>query len=172
MTLVLLGFVALMGVDGVNAFLYDLHLPHLYAPNLILRLGTGLLTGLAFAGFMVPAFNSTMWQTGLELCPLTSTRDVFAVIALEAVYFSAALSGASILLYPVSLIAVLGAPILIGMIGSMVLAMATGKMNRATRLAELVPLVGGGWLTAALVLGLISAVRFALFGPGPIEMPF
>jgi hypothetical protein len=76
------------------------------------------------------------------------------------------------LLYPVSLIAVLGAPILIGMIGSMVLAMATGKMNRATRLAELVPLVGGGWLTAALVLGLISAVRFVLFGPGPIEMPF
>ncbi|MGH2521593.1 MAG: DUF2085 domain-containing protein, partial [Anaerolineales bacterium] len=61
-TTTLAGFIALMGVDGLNAFLFDLHLPHLYAPWLPLRLATGLLAGLAFAGFMVPAFNATVWH--------------------------------------------------------------------------------------------------------------
>lgn len=172
MMLVLLSFVAVMGVDGLNAFFYDLRLPHLYTPNLILRLGTGLLTGLALAGFMVPAFNSTVWQTGLEASPLTSARDLLLGLALEAVYFVAAFSGASILLYPLSLIAVLGVPILLAMLGSMILAMITRKTNQASRLIGLIPLLLGGLVMAVGMLLLMSGVRYALFGPGPIGVPF
>lgn len=169
MMIVLVSFVALLGVDGLNAFFYDLRLPHLYPPNLALRLGTGLLTGLAFAGFLVPAFNSTVWQTGLEVSPLNGARDLFIGIAVEAVYFGAAFSGVSILLYPLSLIAVLGVPLLIGAIGSILLAIAFRKTNRATRLAEVMPLFLGGLLMAAGMLMIISGLRYALFGPGPID---
>lgn len=169
MTIVLLGFVAIMGVDGLNAFFYDLRLPHLYTPNLILRLGTGLLTGLAFAGFMVPAFNSTVWQTGLEASPLTGARDLFIGVAVEGVYFVAAFSGAPILLYPLSLIAVLGVPLLIGTTGSILLATALQKTNRATRLVEVMPLFLGGLMVAAGMLMVIGGLRYALFGPGPMD---
>ena len=169
MIIVLVGFVALLGVDGLNAFFYDLRLPHLYPPNLALRLSTGLLTGLAFAGFMVPAFNSTVWQTGLEASPLTGARDLLIGIAVEAVYFVAAFSGASILLYPLSLIAVLGVPLLIGTTGSILLAITFRKTNRATRPAEVMPLFLGGLLMAAGMLLIISGLRYALFGPGPMD---
>lgn len=169
MTIVLLGFVAIMGVDGLNAFFYDLRLPHLYTPNLMLRLGTGLLTGLAFAGFMVPAFNSTVWQAGLEASPLTGARDLLIGIAVEAVYFVAAFSGAPILLYPLSLIAVLGVPLLIGTTGSILLATALQKTNRATRLVEVMPLFLGGLMVAAGMLMVIGGLRYALFGPGPMD---
>ncbi|MGH2522977.1 MAG: hypothetical protein ACRDH2_10790, partial [Anaerolineales bacterium] len=90
---------------------------------------------------------------------------------LEAVYFVTALSGAKVLLIPVSLIAVLGVPILMGMIGSIVIAMLMGRANRATRLADLIPLALGGLVITVLMLGMMSGVRYALFGSGPLELP-
>ncbi len=171
MTIVLVVFVALLGIDGANAFLYDLRLPHLYPPNLYLRLGTGLLTGLAIAGFVIPAFNSTVWQAGLEASPLANGRDLLVGLGLEAVYFVAAISGAGILLYPVALIAVLGVPLLLGMLGAVIVASVLGRSNRAARLADVLLPALGGLALAVIMLGTLSAVRFALFGPGPLDLP-
>jgi uncharacterized membrane protein len=171
MTITLIGFIALMGVDGLNAVLFDLRLPHLYAPNLLLRLGTGLLTGLAFAGFVVPAFNSTVWASGPDLSPLSHVRHLFGGLLLEALYFDVAISGASIFLYPVSLMAILGVPILLGMIGSIVIASISRRENCATRAADLIPLVLGGLALAVIMLRIMSGVRYLLFGPGPLELP-
>ena len=170
-TLTLIGFIALMGVDGVNAFLFDLRLPHLYAPNLLLRLGTGLLTGLAFAGLVIPAFNSTVWASGPDISLLESARDVLGALVFEGVYFGLAVSGFSLLLYPVSLVAVLGFPILVVMIVSMVIAPILRRENRAVRPADLLPLMLGSLLVAVMMLGLMSGVRYLLFGPGPLQMP-
>lgn len=172
MSILLVGFLAVMGLDGLNALLFDLRLPHLYPPNLPLRLGTGLLTGLAGAAFLLPAFNSTVWQTGLERSPLASVRDLVIALTLEALYFAAAFSGQSALLYPVSLIAVLGVPLVIGMTGSIVWVSVSGKTNQAGRLTQVIAPAVGGLMLAALLLGLMSAVRFALFGLGSMEMPF
>jgi uncharacterized membrane protein len=171
MTITLIGFIALMGMDGINALLFDLRLPHLYAPNLLLRLGTGLLTGLAFAGFVVPAFNSTVWASGPDLSPLSHVRHLFGGLLLEALYFGVAISGASIFLYPVSLMAILGVPILLGMIGSIVIAILSRRENCATRAADLIPLVLGGLALAVIMLGIMSGLRYLLFGPGPLELP-
>jgi|SRR5579859_1972783 len=170
MTITLVGFIALMGVDGVNAFLFDLRLPHLYAPNILLRLGTGLLTGVAFAGLVVPAFNSTVWASGPDLSLLEQPRHVLGALLFEAVYFGLAISGAGMLLYPVSVLAVLGIPILIGMIGSIVLAPVLRRENRAVRPADLIPLLAGGLAIAAVMLGIMGGLRYVLFGAGP--MPF
>ena len=170
MAFVLIGFVGLLGVDGVNAFLFDLRLPHLYAPNLYLRLGTGLLTGLTFAGFVVPAFNATIWQSGPDVSPLTNARDLLVALGLEAVYFAAAISGAGILLYPVSLLAVIGVPLLLGMIGAVVVASVLGRSNRAVRWVDALPLALAGLALAVVMLGAFSAVRLAVFGPGPLDL--
>ena len=173
MTITLIGFIALMGVDGINALLFDLRLPHLYAPDLLLRLGTGLLTGLAFAGFVVPAFNSTIWASGPDISPFGNVRHLFGGLLLEALYFVVATSGAGIFLYPVSLMAVLGVPILLGMIGSTVIATlrVSRRENRATRAADLILLVLGGLAVAVIMLGIMSGLRYLLFGPGPLELP-
>ena len=173
MTVTLIGFIALMGMDGINALLFDLRLPHLYTPNLLLRLGTGLLTGLSFAAFVVPTFNSTVWASGQDISPLSHVRHLLGGLLLEALYFGVAISGASIFLYPVSLMAVLGIPILLGMIGSVMIATLRvfRHENRAARAADLIPLVLGVLAIAAILLGIMSGVRYILFGPGPLGLP-
>ncbi len=49
----LLGF-GVMVFDGLNALLFDLGLPHAYAPDLRMRLATGVLAGIAMAFALVP----------------------------------------------------------------------------------------------------------------------
>src|SRR5258708_2149076 len=107
---ILVSFVALMGADGLNAFLFDLRLPHLYTPDLSLRLGTGLLTGLTMAAFVLPTFSSTVWQAGPDTSPIVNVRQLLIAVSCEAVYFVAASSGIGLLYYPVSLLAVRGLP--------------------------------------------------------------
>src|SRR5581483_9007730 len=58
----LLGFVALMAVDGTNALFYDTGWPSLYPPNNAVRLATGLLCGLALALLAVPVLSATLWR--------------------------------------------------------------------------------------------------------------
>ncbi|MGH2524436.1 MAG: DUF2085 domain-containing protein, partial [Anaerolineales bacterium] len=171
MTVTLIGFIVLLGADGSNALFFDLRLPHLYTPYNPLRLATGLLTGLAFAGFVIPAFNSTIWRTGLDASPLTSIRDLVCGLVLEAVYFVTALSGAKVLLIPVSLIAVLGVPVLMGMIGTVILALVTKRANQATHVTDVLPLALGGLMMAAGMLAMTGGLRYALFGAGPLELP-
>jgi uncharacterized membrane protein len=168
-TVLLVGLIVLMGADGANAFLYDLGLPHLYTPALPVRLATGLLAGLATAAFVVPAFNATVWQTGRNFAPLASPAHLLAVLAPSGAYLVAGLSGWPPLLYPLSTIAVLGVPTLLGALGTVLFTSFTGRANRATGWRTALPLVLGGLLLAGLLLGAFSGVRYALFGPGPMD---
>ena len=168
---ILISFVALMGADGLNAFLFDLHLPHLYTPDLSIRLATGLLTGLTMASFVLPAFASTVWQSGVDVSPIANGRQLFVAILFEAVYFAAARSGQGLLYYPVSILAVLGVPALIGVIVMMIGAPLLKRTNQATRWSELAPLAVSSLLIAFMLLGAVSVVRYGLFGPGPLNMP-
>ena len=169
--IILVGFVALMGVDGANAFLLDLRLPHLYAPNLSLRLATGLLTGLTMASFVLPTFSATVWQAGLEVSPIANGRQLLVSIVCEAVYFVAARSGIGWLYYPVSLLAVLSVPLLIMVVVIVVVAPLLKCANQATRWRELVPVAAASLLIAFVFLAAVSLVRYGLFGPGPLNMP-
>jgi uncharacterized membrane protein len=169
-TVLLVGLVALMGADGANAFLYDLGLPHLYTPTLAVRLATGLLTGIAAAAFVVPAFNSTVWRAGPNIAPLASPAHLLAVLVPSGLYLLAGLSGWPPLLYPLSAIAVFGVPALLGALGTVLFASFTGRANQATRWRTALPLVFGGLLLAGLLLGSFSGIRLALFGPGPMDL--
>lgn len=167
----LLMFVAAMGFDGLNAFLFDLRLPHLYEPVLAIRLATGLLTGLATAIFMVPTVNSTLWQTGLDASPIASGKALVGGLAIEGIYFAAALSGYPLLFYPVSVIAVLGVPVLMMALAVVIVASITKQTNRAANWAKIAPLLFASFGLVILALALVSTVRFLLFGPGPMDFP-
>ncbi len=62
--IVVLGaFIAIMGFDGVNSYLsFFPTAPHLYAPNNLFRVSTGLLNGLALSLIVYPVFNYTLWR--------------------------------------------------------------------------------------------------------------
>jgi uncharacterized membrane protein len=165
---VLIGFIVLMGLDGLNAFAFDLTLPTPYAPALPIRSGTGLLTGLAIAVLLLPIFNQTIWKQSNPIASLSKWRDLAAALLLLAVIGAAGLSGWKPLLYPISIAAILGQVILMVSLGTMMAAILLRREGQVSNLTELAPLILVGLVAVVLLLGATSAVRYALFGPGPI----
>lgn len=167
---VLIGFVAWMGLDGVNALLFDLRLSHLYTPNLALRLGTGLLAGLSIGVVIAPAFNQTIWSpTAARNVPvLAGWRDLLGVLGIEAVLFAGGLTGWGAFLYPYSILASVGVLGVLSAIGAIIVTLILRRDGRFTSVRELSPIVLTGLVFATVMLGSMSAVRFALFGLGPM----
>jgi uncharacterized membrane protein len=165
----LIGFVVLMGLDGLNAVAYDLYLPTPYAPNLFTRLGTGLMTGLAFAGILLPIFHQSTWpQKSKPVASLSSWRQIALALLLLVIFWSAGLSGWKPLLYPVSIVAIFGQVILMVGIGAMVASILLRREDQVSNLTELAPLILLGLIAVVVMLGATSAVRYTLFGPGSI----
>jgi len=104
LTAVLVGFVAVMGFDGLNSTAFDLGLPHLYAPGNPLRLITGLLTGVAMGSFILPLVNTTLWEETRPRAVLGSLKDLGGLLVIELLFFLGVVSGIPWLLYPVSFV--------------------------------------------------------------------
>jgi uncharacterized membrane protein len=165
---VLIGFIVLMGLDGLNAFAFDLTLPTPYAPELSIRSGTGLLTGLALSVLMMPIFNQTIWKKSNPIVSLSKWRELAAALLLLSIFWAAGLSGWKPLLYPISIAAILGQVILMVSLGTMMAAILLRREGQVSNLTELAPLILVGLVAVVILLGATSAVRYALFGPGPI----
>ena len=166
--IILVGFIALMGIDGLNALAYDLYLPTLYTPDLYMRLGTGLLTGLAIAAILVPVFNQSVWSQGHPTASLSGWFDLVPPLLLLGLFGAAALSGWKLLLYPISTIAIAGQVILMVSLGTMMATILLRRDGRVRSFTELAPLLLIGLIAVAIVMGSMSAVRYFTFGPGSI----
>ncbi|MHB8619368.1 MAG: DUF2085 domain-containing protein [Chloroflexota bacterium] len=95
-----------MAFDGFNALFFDFGLPHLYAPDLRLRLATGTLAGLAMAFAIAPAvtlFERRSWRKREPLGP--GWGDAGWTLLGAAGFAGLAASGWQPALYPVSLLA-------------------------------------------------------------------
>lgn len=163
-------FVAIMGFDGVNAFFYDtsffqlpIELPFLYTPRLDLRLGTGLLCGIAFGGIMVPVINSTLWRDPDPRPVFNGWRQLLGGLAFLAVFFLLNQTESGIFLYPFAILAAASTIILLALI-NMVFVISFFKQNSAVTFRDaLSPFAAGVFLTL-LELGVLSALRFAVLG--------
>jgi len=104
LTVILVGFVAVMGFDGLNSTAYDMGWPYLYAPSNPVRLLTGLLTGVAVAPFILVVVNASLWQEDQPRPVLGSLKELLGILVVEVIFFLAVASGIPWLLYPVSFI--------------------------------------------------------------------
>lgn len=152
-------FIAVMGFDGVNALLFDLKLPHAYPPQNWLRLVTGALCGLGLALLVLPIVNFSVWRTGVAR-PLVGLRGLVGLLGIEALFVAVVLTGSSLLLYPVSIVSVLGIGGLLVAINLLVVLSVLRREGQATRLADL---LGPGSIAvtfAVVQLLLLAGVRF------------
>lgn len=162
--LVLAVFGASMAFDGVNATAHDLGLPHLYAPYNPARLVTGLLMGAAIAGLLWPILNMTVWREAPDLPVLDRPWHLALVLLVLGLFAAAILLGVDWLLYPVSLLTTVGEIALLTTLGTVVAAVILRRDRQATSAWDLVPSVVVGLALAALVLGVMSAMRYAVLG--------
>ena len=166
-TLVL--FVGVMGLDGVNAFVYDLQknlpmVPYLYEPRLQLRLATGLLTGIAFGGILTPVVNFSLWRAEDNRPIIANWKQMLAALLISAALFVANESRFGILLYPLAIITSASVPILVGLINMVFLLSLFRKEGLAATWFDALNPFAAGVFLALLELGALSLMRYAVLG--------
>lgn len=163
---------ALFGVmvlDGTQALLYDMGLLRLYTPNLHLRLGTGLASGVGIAMVLVPLTNQALWQhprADQEL--FSGWKDVGGMILAQAALFVVTFSNWSPLLLPLSILNSAGILMITSMLTTLILVLLMRRMARFTTWRSTVGYFSSGFVLAALLIITLALARLALFGPGPL----
>lgn len=169
MLVTFVAFITVMGFDGVNATLFDLNtagvpVPYLYAPRLDARLATGLLTGIAMAGIILPFVNFAIWREKKAEPIFGDLLDLATLLVWNVIIYLAVVSGSGLLLIPVSLLGVLGVIALVGALNIVLLLSLLRRPASARLWWETLNPIAAAVLLSGLELGALSLLRYALFG--------
>ncbi|GAC1378314.1 MAG: hypothetical protein NVS4B7_07150 [Ktedonobacteraceae bacterium] len=159
---VLLGGVLAMAIDGFNSFLLDLGQPHLYQPHNLLRLATGLATGLAVATLTLPAINWLFWSESSEKRSISSWLALLLLLPGLLLSFLAVASQSALLLYPLALLSTAG---LLSITGSanLIIVLAIAKKEQSfKRYRSLLPFFSLALLLAIGELLVLAQLKFSL----------
>jgi uncharacterized membrane protein len=143
--------VALTGLDGLNAFFSDGGLAHLYAPNLALRLLTGLGAGLGLGLMSVPVVASVVWSQPTDDASIEDPVELLGALAVAGLVGALLLAGVGVLAWPFALAMLAGVVVAFGVANLYVIVLATRRLHQAATLASL-----AGGLTASLGLTLLE----------------
>ena len=150
---------ALTALDGLNAFLFDGGLPHLYAPSTPPRLLTGLGAGLGLGLLAVPVVASVVWRVPSDEPALADPVELLAALVLLGLVASLLLVAPAPLLWPAALLMLASVLAAFGLANLYVLVLATRRANHASGLSDLAgPLVSALGLALVELAGL-SALR-------------
>lgn len=168
-----LSFIAVMGVDGINATLYDLAgmglgVPYAYAPVLEVRLATGLLCGIAIAGIVLPIANYMLWRDARPEPLFANFFELVPLLFVTALLFFLVVSRVGWLFYPLSLLGVLGVIATVVSINLVVVLSLVRREGAAQSWFQAMSPIAVALLCAMLELGALSLLRFAAFGLGEI----
>jgi hypothetical protein len=154
----LTGGVLWMVLDGLNAWIFDLGGPAIYAPESSLRLATGLLCGLGVAAYIVPIVSSALWREH-ERLPLIATGPEYAralaAITLVGLAFRMGLGGATVLSALIVLSVVAG----FWLVNTYIVVGAWVGVALADRWADLTPLATVGFVLVVLELAGLAVLR-------------
>lgn len=164
----LVGCVALMGIDGLNALLHDVTLPHLYAPDNDLRLATGLLGGMALAILTLPVLNASLWDEGKAEPLLTGWRQMVPAVALQAALFGTVASGAPLMLYPLATLCIAGVVGVLVFTNTLLLVGVIHWPGPTAGVRGLVPVLAVAWLLSGLELAAMAIFRLTMVGVAPL----
>ncbi|MBA2283925.1 MAG: DUF2085 domain-containing protein [Ktedonobacteraceae bacterium] len=153
-----------LAIDGVNSFFVDLGLPHLYQPHNLLRLATGLLTGLAMGALVLPLLNRQFWREYNEQRSIASWRAYLLLLPGMLLSFFAVASQSAMILYPITLLSTAGVLVALTSV-NLIVTVAVGKRDQAfERYREIVPFFSLALVFAIAELLLLAQLKLALLG--------
>ncbi len=159
---VLLAFLAIWALDGLNGTLAELNLFHLYAPGNSIRVVSGLLAGTAIGIFAVYLFNNVVWKLPEEE-PLAQNPDDLAIIlALDGLLSLMVVFGPPRLVLVLGALGILGVLVLLWMLMLSILLMVVGKVGVFVGWRDLLWAGLAALLAAVLFIVLIDMVRFLI----------
>jgi uncharacterized membrane protein len=159
------GFIAIMGFDGLNSYL-DLVLgrPLLYEPRNWLRAATGSLNGIALSMIVVPILNVTLWAQPAPTRPLRNGWELLGVLAAAGGLVALVQAEPAWLLYPVGLITTAAVLWMLSAVNTMILLIVTHQDSRASTWQQVAPAFLGGLIAALVELAVIGTARYLLTG--------
>jgi uncharacterized membrane protein len=159
----LAGFIALWGVDGLNSFLTLLpNTPHFYQPNNLFRLTTGTLNGLALSIIVYPIFNFLIWKKADAERVIRNWRELGYLLIPAALLTWLVQTQASFLLYPVAILSVLGALVMLMLVNTMIILIVTRREGKAESGRDAFGPLSLGLLATFLELSALGLLHFAL----------
>lgn len=163
--LILVGFIAIMGVDGVNSFSHFFpNVPHVYTPHNWLRLVTGMGTGLALGIIIFPALAQTLWHEQKLVAILRDGHELLGLLVLAGILILLVLSNQPTILYVLGLVSAAGIVVILTSLNSMLLLIFTRRDAQARNWRQtIVPLGIGLALTAAQIY-LVAFLRLTYIG--------
>ena len=151
-----------MAIDGFNSLLLDLSLPHLYQPDNLLRLGTGLAMGLAVAALTLPILNRLFWCEFNAQRSIPSWRALFLLFLALVLCFFAVASQNALLLYPLALLSTAGVLIVVSSINLIIVVSIAKRDQTFLHYRELVPYLSIALLFAIGELLLLAHLKLLL----------
>lgn len=169
--LTLLGLVGLMAVDGFNSFFLDLGAPHLYQPQNLLRLVTGLGAGVAMVAFITPVANGLLWRTEDARPSFRSFGQIAVVAPLLLLAFLAVGSQTAWLLYPIALLSSLGLTMALTLVNLVFLVSFSPLIGRFERWRQVFPVFTLAMALAVLELTALFKLKMAVLHALALQIP-
>jgi uncharacterized membrane protein len=162
--LVLVAFIALMGIDGINSTLVDLRLWHLYTPHNELRLATGILTGVALGVFvwMLVCQIGFARRARRNRPPVAGVRDLGWVLLVGLGYGLLVLTRWSPLRIPLTLLLIISALTAVTGLALGFVLLLSGRESVATDTWQLAGPATAALVIAMVVIGMLGGGRFLL----------
>jgi uncharacterized membrane protein len=162
--MILAGFVALMGIDGVNSTLNDFGFPHVYEPSNHLRYFTGAMTGTAMAVFTWLVAGGVIWSPAVASTKpiMRGPKELITIAVLVAMFWALLQINAPILFPPLAVTLVIAAVTVIASLALVSIRLAGGAFQQAVRPADLTRSSIVAILVAYAVMSAISGARFML----------
>ncbi len=162
LVVVLIGGVTALAVDGINSFLLDVHIQHLYQPNNLLRLATGLVTGLAMALLLLPMLNRLLWRGYSAMRSVASWQELLHYVPMLIVCFFVVTSQNALVLYPIALLSTGSILIALGSLNLIVLVGVSRRDETFEQYRELLPFLGIALLLAVGEMLLLAQLKLTL----------
>jgi hypothetical protein len=153
--------------DAVNSYLHfypGLSRFYLYNPNNILRLGSGAGFGIVLGSMVWLLFQGVIWENVEKGFPLRGVKAWIGLFLLEGGMVLLVLSRNPLLLLPLALMSTLGILVLLTLLYTMIWAILLQRENSFRTIQSLSWLLGLGFMSAMLQIGLIDLLRYWLTG--------
>ena len=154
--------VSILAIDGLNSFFLDLGLPHLYQPHNLIRLATGLVTGLALAALSLPGMNRLFWRTYDEQRSISSWTMLLSFTPALILCFFAVISQSALVLYPIALLSTAGILITVSSINLIVIVAVSRRDEAFERYRDLLPFFSLALLFAVGEMLTLAQLKFLL----------
>jgi hypothetical protein len=151
-----------LAIDGFNSFFVDLGLFHLYQPHNLLRLATGLLTGLALASLTLPILNRLFWREYNEQRSIPSWPALLLFLSGLVLSFFAVASQIGPLLYPLALLSTAGIVTALSIVNLIVVIAVSRREQSFERCHALIPFFSLALLLAIGELLLLAQLKLSL----------